>query len=98
MRHGEVWEVDRRRMLVVSGDGFNDLDFTAVVVPLMRPHGPADSPYLVFTTEADQVSGLFVIPAVQPAPTGSAASRRLALISGATMSRVTEGLAAMFAY
>lgn len=96
MRQGEIYEHavagSRFRVLVVSADAHN-----ATRAPWIAPvrHGSADiPPYLVALHDADPLGGAIDLDRMRRAlPNGPA----LGLITGATMNRVRESIAAVFA-
>lgn len=96
MRQGEVYEHEvngaRYRVLVVSADTHN-VTRTPWVAPVR--HGRADiPPYLVALHDADPLGGAVDLDRlVREVPNGAL----LGLVTGATMARIRESIAAVFA-
>lgn len=96
MNQGEIYEHAandaRYRVLVVSTDTHN-ITRTPWVAPIR--HGRADiPPYLVELNDADPLGGAVDLDRLRRAnPNGAL----LGLVTGATMSRIRESIAAVFA-
>lgn len=96
MNQGELYEhtigTSRFRVLVVSSDAHN-VTRTPWIAPIR--HGQADiPPYLVALHDADPLGGAIDLDRLRRAlPNG----QPLGLVTGATMNRVRESIAAVFA-
>ena len=96
VRQGEIYDctiADRRyRVLVVSGDAHN-----AVRLPWVVPirHGKLDAPpYLVALVDADPVGGTADVERLDRMPLSG---ELLGMVTGATMQRIRQALAMVFA-
>lgn len=86
-----------QRALIVSNDDYNNLPGAyPLCVPLMRRRGVPASDLLVATNEHDPVTGAFVLPSVAKASLAGGNSD--GLVTGATMSAVSLGLARLFGH
>lgn len=100
MKHGEIWEVDGQKLLVVSNDLVNEMPGASPrVVPIVRGRlaGTAGEPLIVTCTENDNVSGLIYLPAVG-APPAAGEPTYVGLITGHTATKVADGLRALFTF
>ncbi len=92
MRQGDVHPYGRFRVLVVSGDAHNEVR-TPWVAPIL--HGQIDAPpYRIQLIDADPLGGFIDLDRLARADIDSPP---LGTITGATMSRVREAIATVFA-
>lgn len=102
MRRGEIWTIGDRtdlryRVLVLSGDMFNDRKNAApFCAPIVRQRGATElPPFAVALSEQDPITGVVVVNRMRrlPATTGA---ERLGMVTGASMVRLTEAMRDLF--
>ncbi|GAA2527966.1 type II toxin-antitoxin system PemK/MazF family toxin [Pilimelia columellifera] len=102
MKRGEIWTVGDRsdlryRVLVLTGDSFNDRDNVApLCAPIVRLRGSDDLPaYAVALAEQDPITGVVVLNRLRRVP-ASAGAERIGMVTGASLARLTDALRELF--
>jgi mRNA interferase MazF len=102
MRRGEIWTIGsptdlRYRVLVLSSDTYNERsNASPYCAPIVRLRGATElPPYAVALTEQDPITGIVVLNRMRrlPAETGA---ERIGMVTGASMSRLTEAMRSLF--
>ena len=98
--HGEVWTIQRPggrwRVVVVSGDGFNDApDALPFVVPIIRTPAGILPPYTATLADPDPVGGVALVAELgQVDPKW--ATERVGMLTGASNAAVAAALRDLF--
>lgn len=102
MRRGEIWTIGsatdlRYRVLVLSGDAYNDRKNAApFCAPIVRQRGATElPPYAVALTEQDPITGVVVVNRMRRLP-ASTGAERIGMVTGASMVRLAEAMRALF--
>jgi len=102
MRRGEIWTIGSRtdlryRVLVLSGDSYNDRNNAApFCAPIVRQRGATElPPYAVALTEQDPITGVVVVNRMRRLP-ASIGAERIGMVTGSSMVRLTEAMRALF--
>ena len=103
MKQGEVWTIGdgadlRYRVVVLSAETHNDRPRAApFCAPVVRQRGVIEDlpPFAVALAETDPISGVVVLSRMRRIPP-AAATDRLGMLTGATMSRIAEALRRLF--
>lgn len=101
MRQGEVWTVGDRadlryRVLVLTGDGYNDRANAApLCAPIVRLRGGELPPHAVALAEQDPMTGVVVLNRLRRLPAHAGADR-IGMITGATLARLHAALRTLF--
>jgi len=102
MRRGEIWTIGNRtdlryRVLVLSGDSYNDRKNAApFCAPIVRQRGATElPPYAVALTEQDPVTGVVVVNRLRRLP-ASTGAERIGMVTGASMVRLAEAMRSLF--
>ncbi|MFC7279759.1 type II toxin-antitoxin system PemK/MazF family toxin [Paractinoplanes rhizophilus] len=102
MRRGEIWTIGSRtdlryRVLVLSGDSYNDRKNAApFCAPIVRQRGATElPPYAVALTEQDPITGVVVVNRMRRLP-ASIGAERIGMVTGASMARLAEAMRELF--
>jgi mRNA interferase MazF len=102
MRRGEIWTIGNRtdlryRVLVLSGDSYNDRKNAApFCAPIVRQRGATElPPYAVALTEQDPITGVVVVNRMRRLP-ASIGAERIGMVTGASMVRLAEAIRSLF--
>lgn len=102
MRRGEIWTIGSRtdlryRVLVLSGDMFNDRKNAApFCAPIVRQRGATElPPFAVALSEQDPITGVVVVNRMRRLPAAIGAER-LGMVTGASMVRLTQAMRDLF--
>ncbi len=102
MRRGEIWTIGSRtdlryRVLVLSGDSYNDRKNAApFCAPIVRQRGATElPPYAVALTEQDPITGVVVVNRMRRLP-ASTGAERIGMVTGQSMVRLTEAMRQLF--
>ena len=102
MRRGEIWTIGNRtdlryRVLVLSGDSYNDRKNAApFCAPIVRQRGATElPPYAVALTEQDPITGIVVVNRMRRLP-ASIGAERIGMVTGASMVRLAEAMRSLF--
>ena len=102
MKRGEIWTIGNRtdlryRVLVLSGDAFNDRsNASPYCAPIVRQRGAVElPPYAVALTEQDPITGIVVVNRMRRLP-ASTGAERIGMVTGASMARLSEALRGLF--
>ena len=102
MRRGEIWTIGNRtdlryRVLVLSGDGYNDRKNAApFCAPIVRQRGTTELPrYAVALTEQDPITGVVVVNRMRRLPAAIGAER-IGMVTGASMARLDDAVRHLF--
>ena len=102
MKRGEIWTIGNRtdlryRVLVLSGDAFNDRsNASPYCAPIVRQRGAVElPPYAVALTEQDPITGIVVVNRMRRLP-ASVGAERIGMVTGASMARLSEALRGLF--
>jgi mRNA interferase MazF len=102
MRRGEIWTIGSRtdlryRVLVLSGDSYNDRKNAApFCAPIVRQRGATElPPYAVALTEQDPITGVVVVNRMRRLP-ASTGAERIGMVTGASMVRLAEAMRSLF--
>jgi mRNA interferase MazF len=102
MRRGEIWTIGSRtdlryRVLVLSGDSYNDRKNAApFCAPIVRQRGATElPPYAVALTEQDPITGVVVVNRMRRLP-ASIGAERIGMATGASMVRLAEAVRELF--
>jgi len=98
MRRGEIWTIGNRtdlryRVLVLSGDSYNDRKNAApFCAPIVRQRGATElPPYAVALTEQDPITGVVVVNRMRRLP-ASIGAERIGMVTGASMVRLAAAM------
>jgi mRNA interferase MazF len=102
MRRGEIWTIGSRtdlryRVLVLSGDSYNDRKNAApFCAPIVRQRGATElPPYAVALTEQDPITGVVVVNRMRRLP-ASTGAERIGMVTGASMVRLADAMRELF--
>ncbi|MCU7722644.1 type II toxin-antitoxin system PemK/MazF family toxin [Actinoplanes sp. KI2] len=102
MRRGEIWTIGSRtdlryRVLVLSGDSYNDRKNAApFCAPIVRQRGATElPPYAVALTEQDPITGVVVVNRMRRLP-ASIGAERIGMVTGSSMVRLDEAVRSLF--
>ena len=102
MRRGEIWTIGSRtdlryRVLVLSGDSYNDRKNAApFCAPIVRQRGATElPPYAVALTEQDPITGVVVVNRMRRLP-AEIGAERIGMVTGQSMVRLTDAMRQLF--
>ena len=102
VNRGEIWTIGSRtdlryRVLVLSADSYNERsNASPFCAPIVRQRGVTElPPYAVALTEQDPITGVVVINRMRRLP-ASVGAERIGMVTGASMSRVTDAVRGLF--
>jgi mRNA interferase MazF len=102
MRRGEIWTIGNRtdlryRVLVLSADSYNERkNASPFCAPIVRQRGATElPPYAVALTEQDPITGVVVVNRMRRLP-AEIGAERIGMVTGASMSRLTEAMRGLF--
>ncbi|MEV6635367.1 type II toxin-antitoxin system PemK/MazF family toxin [Actinoplanes sp. NPDC051470] len=102
MRRGEIWTIGSRtdlryRVLVLSGDAYNDRKNAApFCAPIVRQRGATElPPFAVALTEQDPITGVVVVNRMRRLP-ASIGAELLGMVTGSSMVRLNEAVRDLF--
>jgi mRNA interferase MazF len=103
MKRGEIWTIGssrtdlRYRVLVLSGDAYNDRK-TAMpyCAPIVRQRGATElPPFAVALTEQDPITGVVVVNRMRRLP-ASIGAELLGMVTGSSMVRLNDAVRDLF--
>src|SRR3954453_13363423 len=102
MRRGEIWTIGNRtdlryRVLVLSGDSYNDRKNAApFCAPIVRQRGATElPPYAAALTQQDPTPGVVVVNRMRHLPPSTGAER-IGMVTGASMVRLPDAVRELF--
>ena len=102
MKRGEIWTIGNRtdlryRVLVLSGDAFNDRsNASPYCAPIVRQRGAVElPPYAVALTEQDPITGVVVVNRMRRLP-ALIGAELLGMVTGSSMVRLDAAVRDLF--